>query len=390
MKIDPHAALSVASAPSARASGDTSWMLGQLLRASVNLNAAGSPQLIIGGQPYSVAGGASLRPGQELLLKVESVGQPPLLRVVSAEAGEDSLHKALRWALPRQDSLQSLLSLLVSQSAQSGSAPGSASLSGLLHGLLARIVDADQLTRWLGLRRALADSGMFLEAKLAAALRGAAPGSWDTDLLVQALRLLSALRAGAAPVSAPPPGPADSRSTTPRGRLERGRSGYPQDEGVDDLDEDEEGASLLGLVEAVVARVRVNQISSLLEQQAQGWGWSLEVPYRDGEQLRSVNVRLRKQADRQTPERDVWTVHLALDIDALGAFQGQLTLIEQDVSIALWAQEDALVPLIETHLDRLATWLAEDGLHVVSLVVHHGLPPLHTAMPSTGVLDVKA
>lgn len=390
MKIDPHSNIPLTQPGSVRGDNRPYWVLGQLLRASVNLNAAGQSQLLIGGRAYSVTGGADLRPGQDLLLRVESLGQPPQMRVISGEGDDSGLQSVLRWALPRQQPLQSLLSLLLGQAAQPTNATtGNTSLAELVQGLLARIVDAEQLTRWQNVRRAFSDSGLFMEAKLAVALSRGRAGNFDGDLLAQALRLLRALRASGTPISHPLSGSTDSRGGASRSRPERGR-GDQRDKHVHDVDEERDDESLREVIEAIVAGVRVKQIGSLLEQQGQGYGWSFELPYRDGEQLRSIDVHLRKDADRKQPTRDVWTLTLEMDIEALGAMRAQLTLMEQHLSITLWAQEAALARLMESHLDRLETWLTEDGLYVDSLAAHHGLPPAYATKPPTGVLDVKA
>lgn len=141
------------------------WSVGQLLEATVATPVdQGRLTVVIGGTRLEASTDSPLRPGQNLLVRVERQAEPVVLRVLERRPSPLEVQaSALRAALPRQAPLPPLfanLDLLAKtpDRVKHDAAPQ--------WGQLARsVVNALPLARELstpeGLRRAMADTGVF-------------------------------------------------------------------------------------------------------------------------------------------------------------------------------------------------------------------------------------
>lgn len=113
-----------------------------------------------------------LEPGQSLRLEVVDNGPPPQLRVLPPplEDHQEVLSQALRQFLPRQENLQGVmdrLSRFVAQHPDANDTHLPATLRDALRNVLGAMPDKGALSTPEGLKQAIQNSGLFLEAKLA-------------------------------------------------------------------------------------------------------------------------------------------------------------------------------------------------------------------------------
>jgi hypothetical protein len=321
---------SIAVATPAR--GDTTlatWRVGQVLAATVvSSPQPGRAELRIGNlQVAAQTGNLQLTPGQALRLEVASLKEVPVLKLLGV-LQQNPVNQAVRDALPRQQPLAPLLGMLARIGAGGQLPP---EIARLAQELMARLPTPASVGNPTGLRQALRDSGLFLEAKLARTTPpqvAAAPGGnpapakaaeLSGDLKANLLRLVQALRnnaansapAGARPAGGTPGVPAAATPGTPvlataplpaaalaAARLPPGTlldPGAPLQRGHPPLppvaaqfarlqEQAMNRGELLRQAEGALARVQLNQLSSLPQERAQAAEWLIEMPVRrDGE-----------------------------------------------------------------------------------------------------------
>lgn len=212
------------------------WQVGQVLRAvTVASTPGGQTTLQIGNQLVQGQSPIPLQNGQPLSLQVESLTPQPLLRIL-ATTSADPVGNAIRTELPKQGSLAPLLSNLAQLSA-ARQQPLPPLLQELSRTLLRQLPEPKAVSTPEGLRRAVEQSGLFLESKLLSAGQGSTRLDIGSDFKTNLLRLVqlvrnwpglpdaksSTVRPTAPPVGSPPgsptPGttPAQTAANTPAG-----------------------------------------------------------------------------------------------------------------------------------------------------------------------------
>ena len=387
------------------------WQVGQIVAATVTSRPqSGQVTLRIGiEQVQAQPGNLKLQPGQKLELQVVELGRVPSLRVIRTER-PDPVRAALRSALPRQQPLSNLFSQLVQLLARPANT--SPVVVEIARSLIARLPDHRQLSSAEGLRQALRDSGLLLESRLASHRRP--KPDLSQDLKANLLRLIDALRNLAANIGPekarpgpdpsltrplpPAPMPASGQTTksdlaqverAPTGNVREspGRVLLPAPAG--------QAAARLDLAEqaeSALARMRVNQLSSLNQDRPVSPEWLVELPVRRGEQIDTWQLHVRRDGTAEqgnnSPDHGRWSAVLQFDLPNLGAMEARVNLTGETISSVFIAETEGAVPVVEKHLPHLRSRLEALGLEVARLGCRQGkssTPP--RAAQSGSLLD---
>ncbi|HFD80849.1 MAG TPA: flagellar hook-length control protein FliK [Gammaproteobacteria bacterium] len=173
--------------PASGPSTPPAWQAGQQLRATVIESGIGRVLLSVGNRQLSAETSLLLEKGQELTLLVRSLGRQPVLSIVS-RLQESPAAMALRLLLPRQQPAGTLLTSLL-QLARTPNAPLPPAAAETLRRLVGSLPSTGSVQTPAGLRKAIADSGLFMEQRLLQA-----PAALRNDLKAALLRLAGALR----------------------------------------------------------------------------------------------------------------------------------------------------------------------------------------------------
>jgi hypothetical protein len=345
--------------------------------------------------------------GQTLKLEILNPGTLASLRILNTGPSPRGVEQALRGLLPRQAPLTPLLANLAAivHSARPGSAPATPPLPAPLLAAVNRLVEAlppaAKVTSADGLKQAVAQSGLFLEARLAQAITQPATTGQSTanlpldfkgnllSLLVSLLTLsrLTPGSTGPAPEqptqTAPPPLPHLAQQAQPRAQPMLN----PQ------MTLQQAMLELLRTVEGGLARLQLAQLGSSGVEEEGRRHWVVELPVRQDDRLDLFQLHIERdsrQGDTQKPP--LWSVNLAFDLSSLGPIQARITLAGKAISTTFWAEQADTAELINTHLASLHQRMREVGLNVGNLSAHQGQAPA----PSTdearlrGLVDVQA
>lgn len=441
----PAAVTLTAAVPARGDSALSTWRVGQVLAATVvSSPQPGRAELRIGNlQLAAQTGNLQLTAGQTLRLEVASLREMPVLKLLGV-LQQNPVNQALRDALPRQQPLSPLLNALTRLAAAGQLPPETARL---VRELLVRLPEPAAVATPTGLRQALRDSGLFLEAKLARPNTppGAAPGAnppagkgaeFAGDLKANLLRLVRVLRdsvansapagargAGAAAPAAAPGGGAATPSAQLAAALAaagtRGLGGLPGAPLLDpgaplrrgqpplppaaaarfaQLEQTLGRSELLRQVEGALARVQLNQLSSLPQDRTQPPEWLIELPVRREGETDVWALRIGREPERGGGRDDgrddedgpAWTVMLAFDLPGLGPMQTRLSLRGDSVDAQFFSREQGILPVVAEHLPVLQARLQQAGLRVNELSCRHGQIPAPAAPPQTRILDERA
>ena len=379
---------------------------GKVLTTQALPQAAGQPAVFrsmvsllnsaLSGSTLSIDSPQPLRIGSLLSALVQ--GSQTLSFVPTAGRQEQmAVAQQLQTQFSRQASLEGVLTALKNLPA-TGTA--SAELRSAAQTLLAGLPDIQQLSSPKGLALALANSGVFLEAKL---LGGQTPGL-APDLKANLLRLIgqalpqlpastnfNAIIAGNTLAQALPSMIRGALGTLGQVSAKPQPSGFPLPsrllgggEGEEDLEQ------LLRLAAAAVSRLQSHQLASLEQSRTLPDGtvlstWQLEIPMRTLQDIVPLQVKFQREDTPEKapdehrreaePKQLLWRVDLAFDMEPLGPLQVQAQLSQGRLSSQLWAERPYTAQLIESHLGGLREKLLASGLNVGDLDCHLSVPP---------------
>jgi hypothetical protein len=169
------------------------WQTGQLLQATVTENSIGKVLLAIGNRQVSAQTSLPLEKGQQLTLQVRSLGEQPVLKIISA-LKESPLASMVRLLLPRQAPLTPLLANM-NQLARLPNPPTPPLLNELVRATLRQMPDIQTVSTQQGLKKAIGNSGIFLESRLMQSTgTRAAPAAIQSDFKANLLRLVQLVR----------------------------------------------------------------------------------------------------------------------------------------------------------------------------------------------------
>lgn len=410
MRIDVPGPTTPAIAPTSAKAIDA-WRVGQILHAMVvSADAQGTMTLKINNAFIQAQAHRQLPAltGQSLQLQVTSTRPQTVLQVMNLSAKDDPITRALRTALPQQTTLTPFLTniaRLADPGANKASAPTPQSLIQLAQQFFNNLASTAQVTTAAGLKEAVNNSGTFLESKLAQ-LAGDNPDirlPLSLDFKAGLLLLRQALTTQA-PMNPPQDVLAAPRHAAPEPPVSGNRPappvpGAPTPTIITSAAPNvtlELTTSLATQVEGALARLHVNQLASLSSPPGSPL-WAMELPLRHDNQIDLLQLRIEQDATMHTAgaQERSWSISLGLELEDLGPVYARITLLGQQVSVTLWAEENATAILANHHMEHLQHGLTHAGFHTGTLQCQPGKPPHATPTDTlltgtTSLLDTHA
>lgn len=409
---------------SGAAAASPQWQAGQILDARVlEAQRDGTLLLQLEGQnkPVQARSPLPLASGQQVKLMVAVEADRIVLRLLDTPAEETALQQAWRSALPRQQPLVTVLQHIArllqlppappagppaghtaaavtsatgmtmpplplpeagmpappqpsaaspagttaSPGAATPTPPAAEQVKALATELFNRLAEPQRLATADGLRQAINQSGLFLEARLA---RG------DTSVLQQdfragLLRLLGAVREQmAAPTPAAPRGAAVPVTTLNPALL----------------------LELSQHIEGALARIKVQQLQTLSAQGGPDPAWLLELPLRHGAEQDVVRLRIQREGGSSHGNGSPgWSVRLHFDSAQHGGVDSIVTLLSGKIGVSFWAEQAATAARFQQRLEELRGQLQHAGLEVEHLRSVTGRASLNDDPVPRGLLNLS-
>lgn len=188
--------------------------VGQTLQASVIQSSASSILLAIGDRQLKAETSLAMKVGQQLTLQVRSLGDQPVLRIITALA-EPPRQAAIRLLLPKQGALTPILASL-RQLSRAPNLPVPRQLSQTSQAIVQQLADVKTISTPAGLQKAILNSGNFLESSLLKNEGNTVPDqAIRQDFKAGLLRLVQQLRNWPGNTSTPATAPAVTGKSIP-------------------------------------------------------------------------------------------------------------------------------------------------------------------------------
>jgi len=297
--------------------------------------------------------------GQILKLEVVKAGTVPELKIIVAERAappeQAAVLQALRQFLPKQQSLADFaVSLRQIATLTDGK---STAVSATIHEALGALLSKDDLMSAEGLKRGVSNSGVFLEAKLAnlaATLQGDLKG--HLLMLADALQKVqgNAESIHAATGQADDSVPADMSADILAGALDN---------------------ALLNKTEGAIARIVLDQLASLPQNDDKQNVWQIEIPFTDGHHTDAVKLKINRDGRaNQAGDPANWSVVLELNPPGLGTLHSRISLANDVIDTYFWSDRQTTTALVQEHLALLSARYTQAGLSVGQLSALEGTP----------------
>ncbi len=370
-----------------------SLQVGAILEAVV-INQTGTSEalLLLSNTPIRAQTSTPLQPGETLRLKVEETIPRPTLSIVTRERGEAetvTIARSLRAVLPRQAPLPPLLSLLGTLVGPkvAGKPPLPAPLLKQAQEFFQALPAIQTLFKGEGLARAVQDSGLFLEARLAGQTPATPAPAPRQDLKGALLRLLqttSQPSPASAATTKPTPTYQPSAPMVPSAPDPKLELRAPVVAATAVFSEPNLEGDLQRLLEGAVARVQANQLASLPTDEGAPRTWVVEIPVRQPPEGSVVKLRIQQEtAQHEENDRPYWSVNLSVEPPLLGPIHARIALGGEKISTTLWVEKASTLRLVQRHLGDLDKGLHRAGLKTEPVCCHAGEPPEMTNPPIT-------
>jgi hypothetical protein len=345
----------------------------------------GTPAAVVARKSAEVAardGGEATIAGPEPAVEIAVSGVPtavPQTATPPLAPATESIAAAVQAAASRQAGLGPLLADL-EQAVKTEALPQP--IAAVAAPLLDARLSLEELDP-VGLRQALARSGLFLEASLAASLLpgGTPPAGLDLKaillLLQQMLKAWSqseprAASTAAAPASAPPPpyrgAPPSAQPSAPASLPAYAPSGAV-------------AQRLLAETDAALARQTLLQVASLPETDATGSHaagraaqWAFEIPFAAGQGSAIAQFEVTRDGHAATEASFTWRVRFSVNIEPMGPVHALIALAGERAAVTLWAEREASAAQLRANGGLLADALRAAALEPRDIQFRVGAP----------------
>ena len=315
----------------------------------------------------------------------------------------------MRTILPQQIPLPSLLANIALIASKAGStnltSPLPQALLDTVRQVVQEIPTSKSISSGDGLKQAIQQSGLFMEARLAQILQTHQPTGntltpntlidFKGGLLSLLMSLFTLIKQMPGSSTTTTPSPVNTQTAPPpmpHTALHAQASVSPTL--TQQMNLQQMLFELLRSVEGSLARLQLSQLISSTPEEDGRRSWVLELPIQTDDNFDLIQLRIDKQQKGQDKKKDTtWSVTLAFNLKGLGPIQTRISLVNESINTTFWAENNKTANLINEHLQTLRDQYAEVGLNIGILSAHSGQPPhptpTNTNLPQI-LLDVEA
>lgn len=366
--------------------------VGQVLPAKVlSQPQPGMLQLRLGNAEVLARSEVSLPPGTSLRLEVTKGMPMPELRVLRPPTRQEIQQQVVRSAMGRQLPPAEVRETVTTLRTQAQTPQQAIAVDRLAEILRTSGIRLERLSPH-EVERALADSGVFHEARLAGP-----PGPVASDLKTQLLQLANLLRVEIANLARPPQTPA------PETQAPKAQTPTPPPPDVaprpaaGPVAHETTGDALLQrlvrMVEGSASRIQLQQSVALPVDDSQRQVWQFDLPLHLRDTTDDLTVRIeRERASRDGDGEPEWAIKLAFRFATIGSLDCRIALTGDRVATTFWCEQPDTHGRLEARLPDLREALAAQGLEVVHLAGVLGRPaePLTPVPLPDSLVDERA
>lgn len=306
----------------------------------------------------------NLKPGQNVILESIKQGHTQEIRILPSIFRE--IPELIKRYLPKHEAPAVLIDQLIADlPALQNNKNISETLKQLAQEILRSLPKPEQLADSSGFKKAVEQSGLFLEARLGTLAKQ------TTELQTQdfkglLLKLIQAFKPELSP---------------------------QQDQKLTAI-ELEQLKNLLQKTENSVAKLILDQLASLPKDESPKQVWLLEIPFLDENKAQSVKIEIEheKQSDSEDGNSPSWSVLVTVTPPNLGTLHCKLSYLDNKINTHFWSEQQHVTDLIKQNLDHLKSRLEAEGLSAGFMDALDGRPqrPKTSLLAEENLLNEKA
>jgi len=360
--------------------------------------------LRLGNQLLNVKSSVNVATGQTIKVLAEQTPSELILKIPPPINQTESINKFLRLLLPKQAPIHEfqlpLNQVLASLNKQlfpavegqtNSSRAQQAEIKHLAANIIKELPNHNSIVNTAGLKKAIQNSGVFLESNLRQAISSGTPviaeqllqqakhidAIQPPDLKANLVKLIQLLKNW--PTSPHTKQLAATKRVTPALLL---------DAQVKALIEKSEGA---------LSKITLNQLASTNTESSTSTSrqtWQIEIPFLNNQQQESIFIKIEQEGSNNKKQRKndrIWCVSLEMSPPKLGVIKSKLIFEGQKVSSTFWTDSIQTRLLIQQHLSLLEEQFKRAGIDLEKAHVQQGSGvSIQKAKPSTPILNEKA
>jgi len=396
--------------------------------------------LRIGTQLIQAKTDIALSTGQTLKVLVEKSNDGIILKLPAKLQQADTINASLRRLLPKQapvSGFQAPLIKTLSTIHQQSTSPTTShpkyeQLRLLSNDIIRALGNNKQLSSSHGLKRAILNSGILLEAKLLQRLntntakpslvskqglvdkilmgKQEAAGFQQADLKANLNKLLKLLQSW--PKQTTPS--MQQRSSTQQAVIQQQMAGMKasitnpalpflkkavnkaaRQSTVIAPNIDQQIKDLLSKTEGALSKITLNQLASAnTDSTSPRQVWQLEIPIFHHQSTESIFLKIERDetsSKASAKSKQQWTISVEMTPPKLGLIRNKLTLANNQVSANFWAEQDDTRQLIQQHLEVLRKQFIRAKLDAKTIQVQQGSGPTFQHIKSSSrIFNEKA
>ena len=354
----------------------------------------------------------TLNIGEQLKLIVEKQNNPTTLRVMQHDPKvvitQESKQQLLRENIPKQAGLEKLTSVLaqVSKNIKASVKNLPAPIEQQFKKLIEQLPAKSSLKNESGLKTAIKNSGIFLEAKLLteafnkndsklnSLLKTANQASQKTssqllsptsnsslsqtqhldiakDLKANLLQLsdvINKVKQSTQPEKITNNNVLIKQSQAASIEVANKNIAHSKEAAVKtaELALKAETEALSKQIESSIARIEVNQSKAVVTHDNQAPLWSIEMPVKDEKDidLLKLNIQADKDSKDSNENEQLWTTDIKITFENIGTLSAKLSILDKEVNATLWSDNETLNDLANNNLALLSKKMESHGLAI--------------------------
>ena len=377
-----------------------SMKAGQLVDALVlSTNHYGQVKLRIGNTVLTASTNINLPKNSHFLLQVKQL-RPQLILQLIPNANEHNVLKPLQDAvssfLPRQDGLAPSLASLLNKAFGSKSREQQY-LRTLINSLVRAIPDRHSISHAEGLRQAIMQSGLFLEANLSRS-RKHRKTETSRDIKACLLRLQRGFEQHQQPGISVAGEYASTVPVLANRIMPPIKKGLPVPQHNASINLAPDDGDIQDLVPGMMTRTRsaLSRLGLLQAYSAENFNqgecmWQLELPVQHRDAVEIVALSIEKDEQHRTNGKQTsWIINLAVDLPGLGSVQIRVSVFKQGVSSCFHPASSATAELIDLQFNRLRACLEKRGIKVLNLSCQQSRLGTSNSDSTRSTMDIRA
>ena len=127
--------------------------------------------------------------------------------------------------------------------------------------------------------------------------------------------------------------------------------------------------------ESSLARIILNQLTSLPKEDGPRQVWILDLPFLNKETTDSVKIKINQEKQSNNDEKqENWTVNITVTPPDLATIHCKVSCFDKTINTRFWSDTQEVVTKITQHLDYLKLQFEKAGINPGHMTAHTGVP----------------